>query len=241
MSTPPQPPPPPPAGPPGQPGGPYGGQGGWGYGPPPPSQKTSGLAIAAFVLSLLCIPLIPIVLGVIALSQIRSRGTQGRGLAIAAIAISSVTLVISVVTLVLGVLVWDAGPVRDDNGRVTRAGEAEARDIRVGDCFTTDKGLSETVSMARIVPCSEPHKGEAYAALQLENGPYPGESQLGSLGGEKCSGTVLTDYVGAAKVPEKLQMHHYGPTSDGWDDGDRTIICFFGDPTGTTTGSVRDG
>lgn len=68
--------------------------------PPPP--KTHRLAIAALVCALVfCVPLLPmigVVLGVIALTQIsRSQGRlAGQGLAIAAIAIGSITMIMSV-------------------------------------------------------------------------------------------------------------------------------------------------
>ncbi|HJT96437.1 MAG TPA: DUF4190 domain-containing protein, partial [Mycobacterium sp.] len=85
------------------------------YGPPPtgypapnyagaygqPTQKTNGLAIASLVASVIgfipfCIfglgSIIGIVLGVVALNQVKTSGEGGRGLAIAGIAVGAVSL-----------------------------------------------------------------------------------------------------------------------------------------------------
>ena len=90
-----------------------------GYGPPPagypapnyagaygqPTQKTNSLAIASLVASVIGIlpfvcglgSIIGIVLGVVALNQIKTSGEGGRGLAIAGIAVGAVTFLISIV------------------------------------------------------------------------------------------------------------------------------------------------
>lgn len=122
-----QPPPPPP--PYGYPQ-PYGGP--MGYGGPPPypgpydpyqgyrSQQTNSLAVASLVtsiagvvfgipLAMFCfvgwlIPLVGAVMGGIALSQIKRSGQQGRGMAIAGIAIGSATTAL----IVLGMIIFAA-------------------------------------------------------------------------------------------------------------------------------------
>lgn len=70
-----------------------------------PAQKTNPLAIASLVSSLIGIlpficglgSIIGIVLGVVALNQIKTSGENGRGLAIAGIAVGAVTFLISIV------------------------------------------------------------------------------------------------------------------------------------------------
>ncbi|BDB40288.1 hypothetical protein Mkiyose1665_22310 [Mycobacterium kiyosense] len=92
-------------------------QGGYGYEPPSPpmygypppmggypvQQGTNGMAIAALVCALagpfLCgIPtILGLIFGFLGLSQIKTSGQQGRGLAIAGIVISAVTLVAGII------------------------------------------------------------------------------------------------------------------------------------------------
>ena len=90
---------PPPYPPPPEYGAPYPG----GYGPPmTPAGGTNPLAIFSLVAScvgLLCGfgSIIGIVLGVIAMNQIKKTGQQGRGLAVAGVAVGAISLVISVI------------------------------------------------------------------------------------------------------------------------------------------------
>ena len=92
-------PPAPPYAPPPEYGAPYPG----GYGTfMPPAAGTNPLAIFSLVAScvgLLCGfgSIIGIVLGVIAMNQIKRTGQQGRGLAVAGVAVGAVSLVISVI------------------------------------------------------------------------------------------------------------------------------------------------
>jgi hypothetical protein len=76
-----------------------------GYPPPPPG--TNGLAIASLVCSLasplLCslISIVGIVLGVVALNQIKQTGQQGRGLALGGIIVGVVLIVLTIVVIVI--------------------------------------------------------------------------------------------------------------------------------------------
>lgn len=121
-------------------------------------------------------------------------------------------------------------------------------DIKAGDCFNTSDDLSkynaedgsQAALSVRIVPCDQPHKGEAYSVFDLEGGLYPGEEKVVSIAEEKCGGTALTTYLGKdAKVSDKLEVYYYYPQATTWIRGEREVTCFVGDPSGPTTGSIR--
>jgi len=57
------------------------------------SAKTNGLAIAAFVMSLLCCNVLAVIFGHIALSQINRTGEGGKGLATAALIIGYLSII----------------------------------------------------------------------------------------------------------------------------------------------------
>jgi hypothetical protein len=71
---------------------PYGQQPYGSYGYPQPAAGTNGLAIASLVLAFFC-SLAGLICGIIALNQIRDRPQNGRGLAIAGIIISCLSIV----------------------------------------------------------------------------------------------------------------------------------------------------
>ncbi|NQE88617.1 DUF4190 domain-containing protein [Nocardia terpenica] len=93
----------PPAQPYGQPG--YGYPGGGQYQPygyPAQRQGTNGLAVGSLIASILglctCVgAIVGIVLGIIALNQIKERGGEGRGMALAGIWIGVVAIVLSII------------------------------------------------------------------------------------------------------------------------------------------------
>ncbi|RMI34282.1 DUF4190 domain-containing protein [Nocardia stercoris] len=67
--------------------------------------KTNGLAIAALILSLACCPPLGIILGLVALSQIKDRGDNGRGLALAAVWVGIAWSVVMVLWFGINILV----------------------------------------------------------------------------------------------------------------------------------------
>lgn len=102
---------PPPPGPQGQyPQGPYAPQWGHPLAPYPRPAPVSGLAVAAFVLGVLCfLPAVGLVLGLVALARIRRRGERGKGFAVAGCVLSSVGLALWTLTLSTGAAgdFWD--------------------------------------------------------------------------------------------------------------------------------------
>lgn len=92
-----------------------GGYGGYGYPAPPPvygamGPKTNALAIASLVTSVIGLVtcgvgnIVGLVLGFVALSQIKRTGDGGRGMAIAGIVISGLTFAFLVVALIIGLV-----------------------------------------------------------------------------------------------------------------------------------------
>ena len=73
-----------------------------GYAPAPVQAKTNTLAIVALVSSFF-ISLLGVILGHIALNQIKTTGEGGRGLAIAALVIGYVSMALAVV-IIIGML-----------------------------------------------------------------------------------------------------------------------------------------
>jgi peptidyl-prolyl cis-trans isomerase B (cyclophilin B) len=75
------------------------------YTPAPVAQKTNVLAIVSLVISILGFNIIAVILGAIALSQIKKTGESGRGLALAGIIIGAVSLVIGIVIIIVSIAI----------------------------------------------------------------------------------------------------------------------------------------
>ena len=68
---------------------------------PVPARKTNVLAIVALVLSILSFNIIAVILGIIALSQIKKTGESGRGLAIAGIIIGAIGVIFWIIIFIV--------------------------------------------------------------------------------------------------------------------------------------------
>lgn len=235
--------PPPPQGhqPYGMPGpAPYGPYGPGPYGPQPP---VNGLAITSLVLGLLCGLLSPLglILGLVALSQIKKRGERGQGMAVAGVVLSALGVVFLVLAFTLG---WAA----NFWAGFTSAAEESRRNtpfsLDAGDCFNSATGkLEGETTDVDVVPCSEEHDGEAYGTFRLSGGDsdYPGESSIAASVEATC-GRLAEKYVGdPSALPDNVYDYYFYPTPESWRLGDREVTCLVGDEHGgRLTGSVRD-
>ncbi|MFV0133839.1 DUF4190 domain-containing protein [Streptomyces sp. HMX87] len=225
------------------PSGPYPPQPPYSQGPQPypvwPARPSvNGLAVAAFVLGLLCfLPAVGLVLGLVALRQIRRRGERGKGFAVAGGVLSSVGLV-------LWALAFGTGAVSDFRQGLEDAarGAGTAHALTVGQCFTTPGGSLRGVTYdVDVVPCEQPHDGEVFAAFELPGGPFPGDDEITRIADGKCYALRDGYAMDSWAVPADVDVYYLLPTRQSWRLGDREVTCLFGgtDERGTLTGSLR--
>ena len=81
-----------------------------GYAAVPAAPKTNVLAIVSLVISILGFNIIAIILGAIALNQIKKTGENGRGLALAGVIIGAISLVIGIIIVIASVAIIAANP-----------------------------------------------------------------------------------------------------------------------------------
>lgn len=200
----------------------------------PPSQPppTNGLAIAAFVLSIIGGILLSVIFGLIALRQIKRTGQRGRGLAIAALAISGVWVVLVIVV----VAVTEAD--RDESGSITNSGELSVEDLEVGDCLN-NLVEDEAVTTVDAVSCSASHEAEVYASIMVPDGDWPGIEGMSQQATNRCADDLAENFP---KVYEDrtVEIFFFAPNSASWRFGDREITCVAQYTDGPRTGSLRD-
>ncbi|WP_425245264.1 DUF4190 domain-containing protein [Streptomyces sp. NEAU-NA10] len=226
----------------GPPQGPYGGPPypGWGQGFIPLQNRpapVNGVAIAALVLGVLCfLPAVGLILGIVALVQIRRRGERGKGMAIGGAVLSSVGLALWVLAIATGGLsaAWE--------GFKEGASGNSSLSLAKGECFdvpgaTFDKDVYDVDK----VSCSGEHDGEVFGTVPLSGGSYPGDDRVTDTAEAKCWELRDSYAMDPWALTDEVDVYYLTPTRESWSWGDREITCVFAhtDERGTLTGSLR--
>ncbi|MDT9697769.1 DUF4190 domain-containing protein [Streptomyces sp. P17] len=209
------------------------------YGPYGRPASVNGLAIAALVLGILCfLPAVGLVLGLVALAQIKKKGERGKGMAIAGSVLSSVGLALWTVTLSTGFAsdVWES--VKD-----AASADGTAYALAEGDCFNSPSDSLEGATYdVTEVPCAGRHDGEVFAVVTLPGGRFPGDDSVTRTAEDKCYTLEAQYAMDPWAVPEAVDVYYLVPSSQSWRFGDREITCLFGstDTKAPLTGSLRN-
>ncbi|GGY90180.1 DUF4190 domain-containing protein [Streptomyces poonensis] len=205
------------------------------YGSLPP---VNGFAIGALVLGVLCfVPLVGMILGTVALVQIRKKGERGKGMAVSGMVLSLAGTLLLVVSLATG----GGRAFWEDFGEAVRE-SGSTFSVDKGECFDAPGGSLEGYAYdVDEVPCDGEHHAEVFAGFQLPDGKWPGEDEITEVADDRCytlAGTYAMDYWA---WPADVDVYYFLPTRDSWGLGDREITCMFGsvDGTSTLTGSLR--
>ncbi|MFF8937019.1 DUF4190 domain-containing protein [Streptomyces paradoxus] len=212
--------------------GPYG-PAGRPYGTP---VSVNALAVAALVLGVLCfLPAAGLVLGLIALWQIRRSGQSGRGLAIAGSVLSCAGIVLWALVLSTGAAseVWE--------GFKDGARGDEILSLTKGDCFDAPGGLDGDTFDVDRVPCEGRHDGEVFAVVTLPGGAFPGDAKITGIADEKCYALQDQYAMDTWAMPADVDVYYLLPSRASWRFGDRAITCLFGNAEAgiKLTGSLR--
>lgn len=146
------------------------------------------------------------------------------------------------VVAVVGVVGAVTAASRDDSGAIVEAGSLSILDVRVGDCFDLNDGLDvEEVGEIQAIPCDEPHAFEAYFTTDLPAGDFPSRSVLDAEIDAACLPS-FESYVGRDYETSELYVTTFEPTPEGWNEGDRGILCVISTLNANTqlTGSIRN-
>ncbi|WP_328494210.1 DUF4190 domain-containing protein [Streptomyces sp. NBC_00414] len=222
--------------------GPYGYQP-WGHGYSPYNRPApiNGFAISALVLGILCfLPLIGLILGSVALVQIKKKGERGKGMAVAGMILSGVGAALLTLALATGGAAgfWEGFK----EGARDAGGSGAAFSLDKGQCFDTPGGSLEGMAYdVDTVPCEDEHDGEVYANFEMADGGYPGDDAVTEAADDKCYSLQYAYAMDSWAIPDDVDIYYFTPTSGSWGFGDREISCVFGnvDEKGSLTGSLR--
>ncbi|MFE7381404.1 DUF4190 domain-containing protein [Streptomyces zhihengii] len=226
-------------GPYGQPG-PYGG----GYPQPPQRQSYNGLSIASLVLGIVCcIPPLGLVLGLVALAQIRRTGRRGKGMAVSGIVLSSLSTLLLVVFFATG----GAGEFwrEFEKGMDEAASSSSPFELAKGDCFDIPGAEVPEETETESVPtkdCARPHDAEVTGSYRLDEADGYPASEAADTAMEKRCNDISDAYVpDPSALPSHVANYYFLPTRESWALGDRTVTCALAATEGQLTGSFEDG
>ena len=104
--------------------------------------------------------------------------------------------------------------------------------VQPGQCFTAPGEIKAELSDLSSVPCTQPHRQEAYAvvAYQAPDGVdgslYPGDATLTSFAQGACA-QKFAGYVGVSYLDSSLYFTYLLPSARSWEQGDdRSVLCF---------------
>jgi hypothetical protein len=155
---------------------------------------------------------------------------RGRGPRIVLTVIAGLAAVALVVGGVIGGRYWlETRPL----GEVTKPMTVHAGRLGTGHCLAS-LPADGTVRSVRVVPCSDPHVAEVVGSRPLSGPAWPGDQQVTTELEKWCEMDTAEHDLGLRPVV-------WGPTEQGWHQGDRTGLCLAWLPSGTMTGSFVAG
>jgi Septum formation len=118
--------------------------------------------------------------------------------------------------------------------------EVAANDLEVGDCVEDEETLNS--ADVEAIDCGDDHVFELIGKFDVDDGDYPGATELTAEGDERCQGEIFEDYVGVPyEESAEVYVSPVPPSEETWNDADdRTILCFAHTlDLASTTGSVE--
>jgi hypothetical protein len=217
--------------------------------PPGPAAQTSGLAIAAFVLGLLGFvgisAITGIILGIVALRQIRTTGQKGKALAIWGIVLGSAWLALTAIIVVVAIVGASSTPSASNPPHVPPSSPqtVDPFTLATGDCFdfpTLAPGQLQNINSVVQTPCSVAHSAQVYSIFSAGSQvSYPGTAKLHSLADSGC--VTRASALDRAKLTKSMEIQFLFPQQAPWLVGRHSISCIISNPTRTLTSSLLKG
>ena len=207
--------------------------------PPGAPGKANGFAVASFVLGVIGVTVIgaiaSVILGILALGQIRRTRQRGRGLAIGGLVLSGVWLaVIGAYVTVHGTGQARPPPAGRHSSSPTAGPGASASpgtqstdvfSLRPGQCFQ-NPSASQTVlgvTYVTVVPCTTPHNAQAFVQFAATGTRYPGVAALKRQADQGCRARIKKN-VQTSKIKNSMTLHYLYPLESSW-ASHKTITC----------------
>lgn len=155
--------------------------------------------------------------------------TGGRRTALLPILVAAAALVVGVALGAVAVSVW----ANRDNVAATTSeivsyvteGDVHSSDLKTGMCFDEPDRTGD-VGMVTARACDQPHEFQVFAAFDLDDADGPGP-EVDSTSYDRCVEEWQANDA-FAELSMAEQLLYYTPTTQGWYDGDRAVVCMVG-------------
>lgn len=108
------------------------------------------------------------------------------------------------------------------------------------DAEVTDAMVGDELTEMPTVDCDEEHDSEVFAKFDLPDGPYPSDDEYMAELERECL-PAFEEYVGISYDESILEIYDVYPLEEGWEAGDREVICVAYYVDGTTTNEPMKG
>lgn len=100
---------------------------------------------------------------------------------------------------------------------------SSAPTAEVGDCMDY-AGLSGEIQELPTLDCAEAHDAQVVAKFDLRDGEFPTDEEYVAALEENCL-PAFEEYVGVPYPESTLAIADLSPLEEGWDSGDREVLC----------------
>ena len=138
-------------------------------------------------------------------------------------------ILVLIVAGVLGGIAWFNSAGRDSNGNITKTGERQPSDLKIGNCWDLPGGGSSfdpnaTISKTTAMKCTEAHHYEVFYTGAMTDGDYPTDTALEAFAVANCE-PAFKAYVGTPFDQSSLTFYYFFPDSKAWKSGNRDFQC----------------
>ena len=119
---------------------------------------------------------------------------------------------------------------RASTGEIAEGGDLFAADLRAGDCFDLKDPKAEQIDDVHAVPCTAEHEYETFFTGSMPAGTFPTQAATDAWISGNCEPAYKT-YIGTAYQDSHLEVYILTPSSDAWNNGDRSVQCSVYDPS----------
>jgi hypothetical protein len=115
-------------------------------------------------------------------------------------------------------------------------------EVEVGDCVDETPPSDSLVVALPVVDCGRPHDAEVFGRTRMRfpgDAPFPRQSQFDAVGSRQCSDHFML-YANERHETSDFDLYVVNPTEEGWESGDREILCVADAASGPLTESIAE-